>query len=102
MLEILGERFDKEYLCKRICLLTDLPNSEKLAEELACRYQIEVVYLNQISTELAVQMGKIILQDREIKSSLKQLSETNAIKGMLFHKGKTLRQYYLQVNPGKL
>ena len=30
----------------------------------------------------------IILQDREIKSSLKQLSETNAIKGMLFSQGK--------------
>ena len=88
LLDILGERFDKEYLCKRICLLTDLSNGEKLAEELACRYQIEVVYLNQISTELAVQMGEIILQDREIKSSLKQLSETNAIKGMLFSQGK--------------
>lgn len=79
----------KESFCKKIFLFTDIEKGEEAAKEISARFQIEVVWMNQISTRILLDAGRQILEEHNSYEILESVSKRNFLQFQIFEQQKS-------------
>ncbi|MDD3173658.1 MAG: sigma 54-interacting transcriptional regulator [Herbinix sp.] len=70
-----SERMKSEYFSKKMILMTDTEYGEGIAKEISERFQMEVGFTNQVSTEALLEAGRKIIEGCSISKILEAISE---------------------------